>query len=223
VLHVGAGVVTDLPTVLLVDDHDVVRAGTRMLLADEFDVIGEADNAQSAIELALEREPDLVLVDVRLPGGGGAHVVEALRRRKLDSRLVAFTVSLAMDDVRAMMDAGVDGYITKTTHREVLVDMLQRALAGGRPVSKEVAAHLLDIDDDVTSEAELTRLTPREREVVNLIARGYTYRETAADLGISVKTLENHMSSIFRKLGVASRHQLAARLGGALLRPDEQA
>ncbi len=210
-----------LPTILLVDDHDVVRVGTRTLLSEQFEIIGEADNAQSAIELAIERVPDLVLVDVRLPGGGGAHVVEELRQRDIASRLVAFTVSLAKDDVRAMMDAGVDGYITKTTHREVLIEMLRRALDGGRPVSKEVAAYFLDIDDDIVVESELSRLTPREREVVNLIARGYTYKEAAADLGISVKTLESHMSNIFRKLGVASRHQLSAGFGGRLLRPDE--
>lgn len=218
----GAVLVTEKPRLLLVDDHDVVRIGTRSLLEDRFEVVGEADNSNSAIELAQERLPDIVLLDVRLPGGGGAYVAQRLREMLPDACIIAFTVSVGSDDVRAMMKAGVNGYLTKTTHQEELADLMLDALAGARPVSKEVAGYLLDIDDQVGSDHELSRLTPREREVVLLIARGHTYREASTELGISVKTLESHMSNIFRKVGVASRHQLAAQFGGSLLRPDGQ-
>ena len=207
------------PKVLLVDDHDVVRAGTRALLEPAFDIVGEADNATSAIELALERSPDLILLDVRLPEGGGQFVADELRMSDCEARIVAFSVSLEPNEVRAMMRSGVSGYLTKTTNQEDLVDLLLQALRGGRPVSPEVAAHLLDIDDDIDladpDAPDLRRLTRREREVVRLIARGYSYRECAIQLGISVKTLEHHMSSIFKKLGIASRHQLSAQFGSA--------
>jgi DNA-binding NarL/FixJ family response regulator len=213
---------SDKPRLLLVDDHDVVRIGTRSLLEDRFEVVGEADNAESAIELAQDRLPDIVLLDVRLPGGGGAHVAETLRRIQPDVCILAFTVSVSRDDVRAMLQAGVNGYLTKTTHQELLADLMIGALEGTKPVSKEVAGYLLDIDDESDTDSGLSRLTPREREVVMLIARGHTYREASAELGISVKTLESHMSNIFKKLGVASRHQLAAQFGASLIHPDSQ-
>lgn len=213
---------TSKPRLLLVDDHDVVRVGTRSLLEERFDVVGEADNVDSAIELANEREPDIVLLDVRLPGGGGAAVVDQVRRTKPDLCIVAFTVSTSRLDVIRMMNAGVDGYLTKSTHSEDLADLLDSALAGDKPVSKEVAAYLLDIDDEIDTGTGIERLTPREREVVNLIARGYTYRETAGSLDIKVKTLETHMGHIFKKLGIASRHELAALVGPTFVRPDDE-
>lgn len=209
------------PSLLLVDDHDVVRIGTRSLLESEFEVIGEADDVEAAIDLAEERLPDVVLLDVRLPGGGGAVVAERLRSTCPQICLVAFSVSLKGDDVRRMMNAGVQGYLTKTTHAEDLAILLKAALAGERPVSKEVAGYLLDIDDEIESDSELAKLTGRERQVVNLIARGFSYREASQDLTISTKTLESHMGNIFRKLGVASRYQLAARVAGEVLVPDE--
>jgi len=209
------------PRLLLVDDHDIVRLGTRALLDDRFDIVGEADNVDSAIELAMERKPDIVLLDVRLPGGGGAVVVNEIRKSAPAMCIVAFTVSTSRLDVVAMMNAGVDGYLTKTTHNEDLADLLESALAGHKPVSKEVAGYLLDIDDEIDTGSGIERLTPREREVVNLIARGYTYRETSHRLEISVKTLETHMGHIFTKLGIASRHQLAALVGPTFTRPDD--
>jgi len=209
------------PRLLLVDDHDIVRLGTRALLDDRFDIVGEADNVDSAIELAMERKPDIVLLDVRLPGGGGAAVVNEIRKSAPAMCVVAFTVSTSRLDVVAMMNAGVDGYLTKTTHNEDLADLLESALAGHKPVSKEVAGYLLDIDDEIDTGSGIERLTPREREVVNLIARGYTYRETSHRLEISVKTLETHMGHIFTKLGIASRHQLAALVGPTFTRPDD--
>lgn len=212
---------TNRPRLLIVDDHDVVRVGTRALLDERFDVLGEADNVDSAIELAIEREPDIVLLDVRLPGGGGAAVVGEIRKTMPDMCIVAFTVSTSRLDVVTMMNAGVDGYLTKSTHSEDLADLLDAALAGNKPVSKEVAGYLLDIDEEIETGTGIERLTPREREVVNLIARGYTYRETSSRLEISVKTLETHMSHIFEKLGIASRYELAALVGPTFLRPDD--
>ena len=209
------------PRLLLVDDHDIVRLGTRALLDDRFDIVGEADNVDSAIELAMERKPDIVLLDVRLPGGGGAAVVNEIRKSAPAMCVVAFTVSTSRLDVVAMMNAGIDGYLTKTTHNEDLANLLESALAGHKPVSKEVAGYLLDIDDEIDTGSGIERLTPREREVVNLIARGYTYRETAGRLEISVKTLETHMGHIFQKLGIASRHQLAALVGPTFTRSDD--
>lgn len=209
------------PTLLLVDDHDVVRIGTRAVLEDRFRIVGEADNASSAVELAVERRPELILLDVRLPDGGGEHVVRELRRAGLDTCIVAFTMSVDRQDVRRMMNAGVDGYLTKSEVQERLADRLLDALAGGRPVSNEVAAFFLDIDDDIEQgSSDLDKLTAREREIVHLIARGNTYQQTATELGISVKTVETHMNRIFKKLGVASRHQLATEFGAHLLQPD---
>lgn len=212
---------TERPRLLLVDDHDVVRVGTRALLEERFAVVGEADNVDSAIELIGEREPDLVLLDVRLPGGGGAAVVDIVRNRRPETCIVAFTVSTSRLDVVTMMQAGVDGYLTKTTHSEDLAELLESALAGRKPVSMEVAGYLLDIDEEIETGSGIERLTEKERQVVNLIARGYTYRETADALEISVKTLETHMSHVFKKLGIASRHELAAMVGPTFTRPDD--
>jgi DNA-binding NarL/FixJ family response regulator len=213
--------VSDRLRILLVDDHDVVRAGMAVILADHFDLIGEADNVADAIELILERHPDVVVLDVRLPGGGGAAVIEAVRPRVPSVRFMALTVSTSRQDVLRMMKAGVDGYITKSTTRTDLPELVTQTAAGARPMSPDVAGHLLDIDEEIRADGALSRLTSREREVVTLIARGYSYRETARQLDISVKTLENHMSNIFEKLAVASRHELTAlAYDEGYLRPD---
>lgn len=208
--------------VFLVDDHDVARAGARHYLEDRFDIVGEADNATDASEMILDRRPDVVLLDVRLPGGGGASVVEEVRSADPEIRFLAFTVSAERSDVLRLLQAGVDGYVTKTTFGPDLPDLVESAAAGRRPVSADVAGYLLDIDEDIIEAAGIEKLTPREREVVNLIARGYTYRETAARMQISVKTLETHMHHIFDKLGVASRHELS-RLAydTGFVRPDD--
>jgi len=202
-----------LPTLLLVDDHDVIRVGTRSVLAPLFETVGEADNAGSAIELFNERRPDIVLLDVRLPGGGGAFVAEQIRLIDPNACIVAFTVVVERDEVRAMLNAGVNGYLVKNTPKEQLAELLLSALEGSKPVSKQVAGFLLDIDEDIAETSDMSKLTDRERQVVGLIARGKTYQETADDLDISVKTVESHMSHIFSKLGVASRHQLRERVG----------
>ena len=214
---------TDRLRVFLVDDHDVARAGARHYLEDRFDIVGEADNAIDAAEMISNRRPDLVLLDVRLPGGGGAYVVEQVRRCDPSVRFLAFTVSAERHDVLRLLQAGVDGYVTKATFGPDLPDLIEAAASGQRPVSADVAGYLLDIDEDIIEAAGIEKLTPRERDVVNLIARGYTYRETAARMEISVKTLETHMRHIFDKLGVASRHELS-RLAydTGFVRPDEE-
>lgn len=196
--------------IFLVDDHDVVRAGTRAVLDDSFDIVGEAGEVQSAVTGILATDPELVVLDVKLPGGGGSAVIQQVRGQRPDIRFMALTVSTSREDVVQMMQAGVDGYITKTTLSNELPRLIDETAEGMRPVSPEVAAYLLDIDEDIAASSTIERLTPREREVVNLIARGYSYRETAHRLGISVKTLESHMGHIFEKLSVASRHELAA-------------
>ena len=214
---------TERLQVFLVDDHDVARAGARHYLEDRFDIVGEADNAIDAAEMVSARKPDLVLLDVRLPGGGGAYVVEQVRRSDPSIRFLAFTVSAERHDVLRLLQAGVDGYVTKATFGPDLPDLIEAAAAGQRPVSADVAGFLLDIDEDIVEAAGIEKLTPRERDVVNLIARGYTYRETAARMEISVKTLETHMRHIFDKLGVASRHELS-RLAydTGFVRPDDE-
>jgi DNA-binding NarL/FixJ family response regulator len=196
--------------IFLVDDHDVVRAGMKAVLDEDYDVVGEAGDADEAVVGILESHPELVVLDVKLPGGGGAAVIQRVRGRFPDVRFMALTVSTSRDDVVNMMQAGVDGYITKTTMSDELPDLIEQTAAGQRPVSPDIAAFLLDIDEDIAAGSTIERLTPREREVVNLIARGYSYRETANRLSISVKTLESHMGHIFEKLSVASRHELAA-------------
>ncbi|MGC2239944.1 MAG: response regulator transcription factor [Acidimicrobiia bacterium] len=209
--------------IILVDDHDVVRAGMRAILDDDFDIVGEADNVDSAIELVKERIPDLVVLDVKLPGGGGATVIDAIRPIFPDVRFMALTVSTSKEDVARLLDAGVDGYVTKTTLGADLPDLIRKTFQGARPVSPDVAGYLLDIDEDIAGESAISKLTPREREVVNLIARGYTYRESAGRMGITVKTLENHMAHIFDKLSVASRHELTAlAYEEGYVRPDDE-
>lgn len=196
--------------IFLVDDHDVVRAGMKAVLDKDYEIVGEAADVTSAVDGILATSPELVVLDVNLPGGGGSVVIERVRTRNPAIKFMALTVSTSRDDVVRMMEAGVDGYITKTTSSNELPSLVEQAAEGSRPVSPEVAGYLLDIDEDIAAGSPIERLTPREREVVNLIARGYSYRETANRLSISVKTLESHMGHIFEKLSVASRHELAA-------------
>jgi DNA-binding NarL/FixJ family response regulator len=208
--------------IFLVDDHDVVRAGIKAVLGNRFDIVGEAADVSSAVEGILATRPELVVLDVKLPGGGGAEVIARVDAVIPDVKYMALTVVTSRDDVVQMMQAGVDGYITKTTASTELPDLVEQTVEGLRPVSPDVAGFLLDIDEDIAAGSSIERLTPREREVVNLIARGYSYRETAGRLSISVKTLESHMGHIFEKLSVASRHELAALAyeEGYVDRPD---
>lgn len=194
----------------------------KSVLDETFDIVGEAGDVAGAVEGILATGPEMVVLDVRLPGGGGAEVIDRVRTHEPAVKFMALTVSSSRDDVVRMMRAGVDGYITKTTNTDELPHLIHQTLDGQWPVSPDVAAFMLDIDEDIAVGASIERLTPREREVVNLIARGYSYRETAARLSISVKTLESHMGNIFEKLSVASRHELAALAykEGYVARPD---
>jgi DNA-binding NarL/FixJ family response regulator len=197
--------------VFLVEDEPLMRAGVRSYLEPDFDVVGEADNVTDSVAMIREREPDLVLLDVRIKEGNGADVVRAVRTTHPDIRFLALTVSTSREDVVRLFDAGVSGYVTKAVVDADLPELVMQAMSDGPPpISRQVAGFLLDINKDIPEASGLDRLTPREREVVVLIARGYTYREIARELSISVKTLESHISHIFRKLKVASRHEAAA-------------
>jgi DNA-binding NarL/FixJ family response regulator len=211
------------PRLFIVDDHDFAREGVKVFLGDAFTIAGEADNTQSAIELIRERNPDLVVLDVRLPGGGGEVVVAEVRKTHPNVKFLALSASTSREDVAKLLDAGVDGYMTKATVGVDLPGFVHDALDGQLPISSDVAGYMLDIDEDTAERSGLERLTEREREVVLLIARGYTYREVASNLGIAVKTLESHMHNIFRKLEVASRHELAAlTYGSGFVRPEDR-
>jgi DNA-binding NarL/FixJ family response regulator len=198
-----------MPSVFLVDDHDIARAGTRALLGG-FDIVGEAANAADAIAGILDSKPDVALIDVHMEERrDGAKVVQAVKEFDPSIKCVALSVSQSRGDVAALFAAGVDGYLTKRISQDELSAALQEAIAGGNPVSPDVAQYILEIDD-INSRLELIdRLTPREREVVMLIAQGYTYRQVASKLGMKVKTLETHMSHIFQKLGVATRAEVS--------------
>jgi len=199
------------PRIVLVDDHGILRAGAAKYLEDDFEIVGEAADVQEAVETIVAADPDGVLLDVHLPSGSGAEVVERVRATNIDCRFVCLSVSADRRDVIRMLQAGVDGYIVKTTMGARSPGLVAEALEGSMPVSPQIAGFLLDIDDAVATEPAIEQLSPREREVAEYIARGYSYRKTADVMFVSVKTIETHMSHIFGKLGVASRHELAAR------------
>ena len=202
------------PTVIIVDDHGLFRSGVRSELGGEVDVIGEADDVQPAIELIDRCPPDVVLLDVHLPGGGGQAVVEAVKPGHPDVRFLALSASDAPEDVIAVVRAGARGYVTKTISGAELVSAVRRVAAGDVVFSPRLAGFVLDAfaagppAGRPSFDPELDQLTPREREVLRLIARGYTYREIAKELFISVKTVESHVSSVLRKLQLSTRHQL---------------
>lgn len=197
-------------TLVLVDDHEIVRAGAVKFLADRFDIVGEAGDVAEASELIMRSDPDCVLVDVRLPSGTGADVVMAAKEAGSQAKFLTLSVSADRADVLLMLNAGVDGYLLKSTLGEMLPDLVQETLDGGRPISPQIAGFMLDIDETAQRSPNIEHLTPREREVVRYIARGYSYRKTASTLFVSPKTVEAHMSRIFRKLGIASRYELSA-------------
>jgi DNA-binding NarL/FixJ family response regulator len=210
-------------SVFIVEDHPIVRRGLVDLVGGHYDVVGSADGASAAIEMITERWPDLILLDVHFSGGGGEAVAKAVRKVIPEVKILCFTVSTSRPDVARMFNAGVDGYIVKSSEEHELLDAIEETLANRRPVSREVAGFLLDIDADTPAAGGFEKLTPREREVVELIARGYTYKETASSLGMAVKTLENHMGSIFGKLNAQSRHEVtSSAYQHGFLRPDDR-
>ena len=198
--------------VVIVDDHPMFIAGVRAELGDRVEVCGTAESVEDAIELIAGEEPDVVLLDVHMPGGGGRAVIESVVARKIDTRFLALSVSDAPEDVIAVIRAGARGYVTKTISGEDLVDAIGRVRDGDAVFSPRLAGFVLDtFGGDVSAggnDPEYDQLTPREREVLRYIARGYAYKEIALRLGISAKTVEHHVSSVLRKLQLSSRHEL---------------
>lgn len=202
-----------VPTVVIVDDHGLFRAGVRSELAGRVHVVGEAADVDAAIAVTLKAAPDVLLLDVHLPGGGGVAVLEGVLARRPQQQVLALTVSDAPQDVVAVVRAGARGYVEKTITTEALVDAI-RSVADGEPVfSRRLAAFVLEAFSGrapaAASDPEVESLTPREREVMQLIARGHSYKQTALRLEIGPRTVESHVSSVLRKLQLSSRHELA--------------
>ena len=204
------------PRVFLVDDHELIRSGIRSELSGSVDIIGEADEVDAASEMIIERRPDVVLLDVHMPAGGGVAVLRAVTAKCPEVRFLALSVSDAADDVIGVIRAGARGYVTKNISGPDLLDAIYRVAAGDAVFSPRLAGFVLDAFslDGKTLEAadvdpDLDLLTPRERQVLRLIARGYSYRDIASELSISTKTVESHVSSVLRKLQLSNRHQLS--------------
>jgi DNA-binding NarL/FixJ family response regulator len=237
----GPGQGQGRPRLFLVEDHAVFRAGVRAELGEAVEVVGEADEVEAAIELINERVPDVVLLDVHLPGGGGRAVLQGVLPRHPEVQFLALSVSDAPEDVIAVIRAGARGYITKTISGGELLQAVYRVGAGDAVFSPRLAGFVLDAfansgpagagtagspggsggpgapggpggpgmgPPSSGLDPELDQLSPREQQVLRLIARGYTYKEVARDLTISAKTVESHVSSVLRKLQLSTRHEL---------------
>ena len=201
------------PRVFLVDDHHLFRSGVRAELGDQVEVVGDASEVDAAIEMIGERRPDVVLIDVHMPGGGGRAVIEAVAPVHPEVKFLALSVSDAAEDVIAVIRAGARGYVTKTISGPELADAIRRVSEGDAVFSPRLAGFVLDAFADQPSgqpvDPELDQLTAREREVLRLIARGYAYKEIARQLSISVKTVETHVSAVLRKLQLSNRYELS--------------
>jgi DNA-binding NarL/FixJ family response regulator len=197
--------------VLLVDDHHLFRSGLRAELGDQFEIVGEADDVDTAVTEIGRTQPDVVVLDVHLPGGGGQLVIETILRRHPDIRFLALSVSDAPADVIQVIRAGARGYVTKTVSPDELATAIRTVNGGDAVFSPRLAGFVLDaFGGNVVDvkDPELDQLTPREREVLRHIARGFTYKEVALRLHLSVKTVETHVSSVLRKLQLSNRHEL---------------
>jgi DNA-binding NarL/FixJ family response regulator len=192
------------PTVVIVDDHQLFRSGVRAELGSAVDLVGEAADVGSAVGLIEDTRPDVVLIDVRLPDGSAADVIK--RTRAPGIRFLALSVSDAPRDVIGVIREGAAGYVTKTITGAELTEAIARVAAGDAVFSPRLAGFVLD---EFANPRPLSELTQREREVLRLIARGYTYKETAAELVISVRTVESHVSSVLRKLQFGSSRELS--------------
>ncbi len=205
------------PRVALVGDHALLRAGVRAALGEAVDVVGEAAAVAAAVVLIGAHLPDVVLVDVHLPGGSGADVTAAVHSEHPEVCFLALSVSDAPEDVIGVTRAGARGYVTKTIAGPDLVDAVLRVAGGDAVFSPRLADFVLDAFAASHHQApphldpELDLLAAREREVLRLVARGYTYEETARELSLSVKTAESRDSSVLHKLQLSSRHQLSRR------------
>jgi len=197
--------------VFLVDDHRLFLAGVRSELQDKVELVGEASDVDTAVQAIRATKPEVVLLDVHMPGGGGKAIIEAVNETHPDVKFLALSVSDAAEDVIALIRAGARGYVTKTIETDELVRAIERVQAGDAFFSPRLAGFVLDAfagEIEVPSDPEVDQLTVREKEVLRLIARGYTYKEVAKRLNISVKTVETHVSAVLRKLQLSNRHQL---------------
>jgi len=204
--------------VVIVDDHSIFRSGLRADLDDRLHVVGEAADVDAAVAVVLETRPDVVLLDVHLPGGAGGGGAEVVRRTAAETpstRFLALSVSDAAEDVVGVIRAGARGYLTKGSSGGQVSDAVVAVAGGDAVFSPRLAGFVLDAfgaasGEQAESTDELDRLSAREREVMRLIARGYAYKEVAAELFISIKTVETHVSAVLRKLQLSSRHELTA-------------
>jgi DNA-binding NarL/FixJ family response regulator len=199
-----------LRRVVLVDDHGLFRAGVRSEFGKTVEIVGEAGTVLEAVPLIRELEPDVVLLDVHLPDGGGQAVIAQIAPERPAVRFLALSVSDAAEDVIGVIRAGARGYVTKTISGEELTEAIHRTADGDAVFSPRLAGFVLDAfkGGGLDADPELDLLTPREREVLQLIARGYRYKEIAARLHLSVKTIETHVSAVLRKLQLSNRHEL---------------
>jgi DNA-binding NarL/FixJ family response regulator len=198
--------------VVLVDDHELFRAGVRGEIANSVDIVGEAGNVAEAVPLIRELDPDVVLLDVHLPDGGGEGVIAGVVQERPAVKFLALSVSDAAEDVIGVIRAGARGYVTKTISGTELEDAIERVAQGDAVFSPRLAGFVLDAfraGEPLGGDPELDNLTSREREVLQLIARGYRYKEIASRLHLSIKTVEAHVSSVLRKLQLTSRHELS--------------
>lgn len=198
--------------VFLVDDHQLFLSGVKAELSEVFTLAGVASDVDDAIEQIRSTQPDVVLVDVHMPGGGGLAVVGAVLETHPETKFLALSVSDAAEDVIAMIRAGARGYVTKSIAPSELADAIRRVSDGDAVFSPRLAGFVLDAFADTVpapADPELDQLTGREREVLRLIARGYAYKQVASKLSISVKTVESHVSAVLRKLQLSSRYELA--------------
>ena len=195
--------------VVLVDDHTLFRSGVRSEIGGLVDVVGEASTVAEAVDLVRREAPDVVLLDVHMPDGGGVAVIQQVG--ETTSRFLALSVSDAAEDVIAVIRAGARGYVTKTVSAEELADAVRRVAEGDAVFSPRLAGFVLDAfrSEPPAGDDELDRLTAREREVLRLLARGYAYKEIAAELFISLKTVETHASAVLRKLQLSNRRELS--------------
>ncbi|MCW2847479.1 MAG: DNA-binding response regulator [Marmoricola sp.] len=201
-----------LRSVVIVDDHAMFRTGVRAELGTSVDVVAEAADVDQAVAAVVAHQPEVVLLDVHLPGGGGAEVMRRTTGKAGNTRFLALSVSDAAEDVIGTIRAGARGYVTKTITGPELVSAIERVASGDAVFSPRLAGFVLDAFAGTIEVAavdeDLDRLTEREREVMRLIARGYSYKEVGSELFISIKTVETHMSSVLRKLQLSSRHEL---------------
>jgi DNA-binding NarL/FixJ family response regulator len=197
--------------VFVVDDHELFRSGVRSELGGELEIVGDAGGVEEAVAGIRTTAPDVVLLDVHMPGGGGRAVIDAVRTERPDVRFLALSVSDAAEDVIGVIRAGARGYVTKSISAEDLDAAVRRVHEGDAVFSPRLAGFVLDTfagDAPPPVDPELDLLTAREREVLRYIARGYAYKEVAHELGIAVKTVETHVSAVLRKLQLSNRYEL---------------